>query len=339
MRPFKAVRQMGLVLLLWTGLVAYSSTAQAVSPWFKFNVSFVQSHYSGGEAFGTLTAKKWSPASKVHTIDCSGNDGELHVGAAETDLDIPSDQPPLSGRGDSADDSEWGLVADLPNASQANGPDLLGPVASGSVTFEGYYRVWNEGHSTGPASGSNPHHVFEGHPAWGFASGSTKFSDKALVAKIPGYSGYGASSFRALLEHVAAKKWPKVYQNDGYLFIQMPKEHNFFQLPVTVKSESAITGGHEVLVNVFTDKARTTQILENLRCITVDGSPIDGHLPANADRFLLGFFSVNLKRALDGSSGATSAQAAVAVPEALEFFVFGKATQPAVKSSDCTPED
>src|SRR5207249_810001 len=108
-----------------------------------------------------------------------------------------------------------------------------------------------------------------------------------------------------------------------------------FQLPVIVRSASAITGGHEVLADVYSDKARTNKLFENLRCITIDGSPIDGALQADQKIFLLGFFSVNLKRGLDGSSGAISAQDAVAVPDALEFLVFGKATRPAVKSSDC----
>ena len=39
---------------------------------------------------------------------------------------------------------------------------------------------------------------------------------------------------------------------------------------------------------------------------------------------LLGFFSVNLKKALDGSSGANSKANAVPVKDAVEFFVLGR---------------
>lgn len=47
---------------------------------------------------------------------------------------------------------------------------------------------------------------------------------------------------------------------------------------------------------------------------------------------LLGFFSVNLKKALEGSEGATSEGDAVAVKDAVEFFVFGKAVNQAVQT-------
>ena len=48
--------------------------------------------------------------------------------------------------------------------------------------------------------------------------------------------------------------------------------------------------------------------------------------------FLLGFFSVNLKKAMDASGEAGSEDDAVPVKEALEFFVFGEAVNSAVVS-------
>lgn len=76
----------------------------------------------------------------------------------------------------------------------------------------------------------------------------------------------------------------------------------------------------------------TTRIYSGLTAITASGTPIDGTLSVGQEITLLGFFSVNLKKALAGSSGANSETDAVAVKDAVEFFVFGRATNQAVQT-------
>lgn len=81
---------------------------------------------------------------------------------------------------------------------------------------------------------------------------------------------------------------------------------------------------------MFSDKARTHLRYSGLTAITASGTPIDGTLNVDDEVFLLGFFSVNLKKALDGAGDASSEDDAVAVKDAVEFFVFGLAVNPAV---------
>ena len=53
---------------------------------------------------------------------------------------------------------------------------------------------------------------------------------------------------------------------------------------------------------------------------------------------LLGIFSANLRRALDLAPTSETEQGAKVLPEAVEFFVFGRAKNVAVKNSHCQPE-
>jgi hypothetical protein len=53
---------------------------------------------------------------------------------------------------------------------------------------------------------------------------------------------------------------------------------------------------------------------------------------------LLGVFSVNLRRALDLAPTSETEAGAKILPEAVEFFVFGRAKNVAVKNSHCQPE-
>jgi len=74
---------------------------------------------------------------------------------------------------------------------------------------------------------------------------------------------------------------------------------------------------------------------EPLRVVTVTGSPIDGELSSEnqcSQMFLLGFFRVNLQKAVQVSQNAHSEAEAVSALDALEFFAFGRATQGAVSS-------
>jgi hypothetical protein len=75
---------------------------------------------------------------------------------------------------------------------------------------------------------------------------------------------------------------------------------NSFQLPVIVRRVRGISGGHEVTVDVYSDQAFRHNVYQGLRCITAGGSPVDGTLRANQRIFLLGIFSINLKKAHTG---------------------------------------
>jgi hypothetical protein len=110
------------------------------------------------------------------------------------------------------------------------------------------------------------------------------------------------------------------------------KFSNFFQLPSKIKSITSVDGGHEVKIDVFSNQAMTTLRYSGMTAITASGTPIDGTLTVGQKVFLLGFFSVNLKKALSGAGDAGSEEDAVAVRDAVEFFVFGIAVNPAVKT-------
>ena len=233
------------------------------------------------------------------------------------------------------DDPQWGVVAELPNASE-DGPDELGALQGAQVTFSGYYRLWDEGHAHGSAAPSNPHHVLELHPTWAFGSDSSNFAFNSpeLVKSMDGFSGYGASKFRPLFKTLDSKDWLNAWQDNDFVYVQLRESSNFHQLPVEVREVRTVTGGHEV-VNVFSDKQFSHLVHENLRVIAATGSPIDDEL-SSADRgsqmFLLGFFSVNLQKVVQVSQDAHSEADAVSAPDALEFFAFGRATQNAVST-------
>jgi len=56
--------------------------------------------------------------------------------------------------------------------------------------------------------------------------------------------------------------------------------------------------------------------------------------------FLLGFFSINLRKAMELSANAATENGEVSAKRALEFFVFSKAMGPAVSSSPpCVDEE
>jgi len=110
--------------------------------------------------------KKFRPAKTIHSETCGGNDAEIHIGIKENDIDLIDDQMPASGSVGPA--TKWGIVAELPNAKSGDGQARLKDVENQSASFIGYFRVWDEGHAVGAVQPSNPHHVFEIHPAWAF---------------------------------------------------------------------------------------------------------------------------------------------------------------------------
>ena len=76
---------------------------------------------------------------------------------------------------------------------------------------------------------------------------------------------------------------------------------------------------------------------EGLRGVTADGGVLGATLDVGDRRTILGFFSVNLRTALDAIPvTANTPGLAWGVTDALEFFIFGKTTKPAwPKSVKC----
>jgi len=325
-----------------TGLVAVASVlfatlisgAPPTVQWFTFNKAFITSHYAADSAIGSLTATNWVRAKTPHSISCGGQDGELHIGSFEYELDVPQGQRPVSSS-TGIEDEDWGVVYELPNARHGNGPAVLDTIAGRPTTFHGYFRVWNEGHGAGQVWPSNPHHVLEVHPAWGFASGAVQFDRPDLIGAISGYRGYGIPKFRPIVQAFAQQRWPRAYQQGERVSVLLGRAENFYQFPVAVRSVRAVTGGEELRLDVYSTAAYTTTVYEGLRAIVAAGSALAGTFTVGERQTVLGFFSVNLRVALERSSGASSADSSVFVPEVLEFFVFGPTTRPAVSS--CSP--
>jgi hypothetical protein len=221
---------------------------------------------------------------------------------------------------------------ELPNAARGNGKTVLSQNTNQPATFTGYFRVWDEGHAVGAVRPSNPHHIFEIHPAWAFRAGGAAFDRPDLVDSIADYHGYGATKFKPIINALNNGAWPRAYQDQASLHVELPKSDNFFQLPIQIQDVQEIQGGHAVTVDVYSDRNFNNLRYEGLRCITITGSPVDSQLEVGDRAFWLGIFSVNLRTALEGSSSATSEATAAVVPEAVEFFVFGPALRRAVVS-------
>jgi hypothetical protein len=142
--------------------------------------------------------------------------------------------------------------------------------------------------------------VLELHPAWAFGTDTSHFAFNSpqLVKAIPGYSGYGASKFKPIFKTLDSGDWLKVWQDSDSVYVQLRESPNFHQLPIEVEEVHTITGGHEVLVKLFSDKLFSHLVHESLRVVTATGSPIDTELSSashGSHMFLLGFFSVNLQ--------------------------------------------
>lgn len=325
-----------LAPLLLAIVVQAAFAATGTVTWYKFSKRFIADHYASDSAFGTVTAAQWSAAKSVHSISCGGNDGELHIGIPENGIQVDGGHPVSANAEAEGEDPDWGIVAELPNADEG-GPDELDALKGTQVTFSGYFRLWDEGHAHGSAAASNPHHVFELHPAWAFGTDPSNFAwnGPQLVKLISGYSGYGASKFKPIFKTLESGDWLNVWQDSDSVYVQLRESPNFHQLPVEINQVRSLTGGHEVLVNVYSDKQFSHLVHENLRAITASGSVFDdevSNLTQGTHAYLLGFFSVNLQKAIQLSANANSQDNAVAAPDALEFFVFGRAQQSAVSS-------
>lgn len=330
---------MSVRMLAMISVLFFCGPIHAQTKWYKFDKGFIQSHYgTDGSSIGLLNVSAMHPAKTAHTIDCGGNDGELHIGIAATDLGAPVSSLAQGG------DGGFGIVAEPPNVKNGSPFHKQIEGADGSAAaFYGYFRVWNEGHDVGPIHPSNPHHVLEVHPAWGIKSSGFNYAPRpAVIFAMSGYSGYGASKFRPLLG--ALPSWLRVAEGGNFVYVQLAKADNFYQLPVTVKQTQTIANGAGVaaLVDMYSDTAHQNLVYQNLDVVTAANSRIATQLQSNGNwqTYLLGFFSVNLRKAMEIASGHTGLANAVAAPGALEFFAFGVPLQKAVsKSTPCTEED
>jgi hypothetical protein len=315
--PQKMKRYLSVVALF---LSAGLCVGQSVT-YYRFDKTFISNNYSDS-AIGNLTVTGFHPAANVHGTSCGGDDGELHIGFRLPEVNLPIAQMPLTAP-PSGTDVNWGAVAELPNASEGNGPSLLAQLAGMSVTFHGYFRVWDEGHGVGQVFVSNPHHIFEVHPAWGFDGGSVHFMQKDLIKTMSGYRGYGRAKYVPMFQAFSNGTWPRAYQNGQRLYLGLVKNANFYQIPVKVKSIVDINGGHSVTLDVYSSATSANPVYRGLTATTVSGSSVDTDLTLNQRVILLGFFSVNLKKAMEESAAAHTKPHAVSVKDAIEFFVFG----------------
>src|SRR5262245_43527431 len=115
MKILHRIAQVLLIVLLFQSL----TLGQTIT-WYRFDMTFISNHFSDS-AFGDITATTFHPAANVHSTSCGGNDGELHIGFRLPEVQLPGSQMPLTGPPNGTDPN-WGLVAELPNASLGNGP-------------------------------------------------------------------------------------------------------------------------------------------------------------------------------------------------------------------------
>jgi hypothetical protein len=86
---------------------------------------------------------------------------------------------------------------------------------------------------------------------------------------------------------------------------------------------------------IYANTDYKSQLGTEVRFVTVTGSALDGKLAVGRKISLLGLFSVNLSRVLSAAGSVHTESEAKSVPEALEFLVFGKPLNAAVKDSQC----
>lgn len=318
----RKMRHVAAVLVL---LFVTSTHGQQIR-WYPFDRDFITNHYSNS-AIGELRVKRFRAAQTIHTESCGGNDAEIHIGIQMNDINLPAAQMPASGSVGPA--TQWGIVAELPNARNGDGQAKLDDLKNKPATFIGYFRVWDEGHAVGQTHASNPHHVFEIHPAFAFRGPGVSFSRADLVDSMPNYRGFGFEKYGPLLNSLANLKWPFAFKDDQTLYVGLPfKQSNFYQLPVKVTHIKKVTGGHEATVDVFSSTAFSNRVYSGLKVITVSGSRVDAALAVGDRKSLLGIFSVNLRKALGAAGNADSPDNAHAVPQAVEFLAFGASQKP-----------
>jgi hypothetical protein len=332
-----------ILLLVFVVTISLSTAVQAQTRWYKFNKKFVADHYQKDSAIGEVEASEVFPG-PLHAVTCGGKDGELHFGVPGNAIVWNhADNLPVSAKAD--DSGGFGIIPEPVNLT-AETLNAANNLEGKPAKFKGYFRVFDEGHTgTGPAS--NPAHVLELHPAWEFHGEGSDMNDPASIHPMKNkagrpFQGFGASKFRPLLQDLNGKKWLEVYEDDDFIYVELPKSSNFFQLPVTIRSAHKVSGGVEALADIYSDSEHTRLVLKNLHIVANAGSPIAKRLLAgDKPRFLLGIFSVNLNKAAKLASGHQGKDHAVFAPTALEFFTYGVPLGNAVLSSKCDedPED
>ncbi len=328
-----------LVLCATTSLAAQARKSPSLI-WFKFSKDFIAKHYAPDSALGELVTSDPRPARTVHRSTCGGNDGEIHIGIFPDSM-RGDNQHGVPSSSLATNDTEFGAVAEPANLTPATAK-LVQEIKGNETTFTGYFRTWNEGHYTGAVHDSNPHHVLEVHPSWAFQSqaANVDFNSPQSIAPMKGYQGYGASHFRALLESLTTEQWLKVYEDDQFVYVELAKADNFYQLPIKITGNAQeIKGGTSITVDVFSDTAHKKRVYEQLNVISNEGSRIAGRFQKGEKiKYLLGIFSVNLETAMKAAQGHRGEDSALFAPQALEFFAYGVPLLPAVKNSKCVEE-
>jgi hypothetical protein len=315
--------------------------------WFAFDPDFIRNRYRSADlAFGTFTLSEEWRASAIHDENCSGEDREVHVGGYEDHLGLDDSEIPFSSPVHS-ERIAWGTVIEPPNVTTAQGNELE-KLEGTTATFEGYLRVWNEGHfddetDRRPGGFSNPNHILELHPAWRMTTPKGVTRTYSLRA-MDDYSGYGLSKLKTILKGFASRTWPTMYQDGEALYIHLPRgqpyESNFYQLPVVIRSVTTIDEGTVMDADVCdrVDCSGKTFLYKGLRLVSVPSTEEGTPYIVDEKAELLGIFSVNLRRALDLAPTSETEAGAKVLTEALEFFVFGRAKNQAVRNSQCQPE-
>ena len=323
-----------------------SSTTAGTGTWFRFDRDFVTTRFATDLAFSSLTFDTQWKASSKHRASCGGEDGEIHVGAYENVIDFAAAEQPFARVAD-GQTVAWGLVAEPPNTRQADS-DAFSHLENSRVTFTGYVRVWNEGHFVGetspkPNGSSNPNHIVELHPVWHLQSTDDQYEeyDFAKTAPMAGFSGYGMSKARPMLQKIDSGAWPRAYADSGSVYVSLSRESNFYQLPVRIQDVQTVGEGLVIRADVCDALGCPGNqfLFRNLRIVARAASLDTNSTFQVGDAVeLVGIFSVHLGRALSSAQSATTRAQAVPVTQALEFFAFSKAGQPAVRNSNCDPE-
>jgi len=308
-------------------VLAASWTASAQDVWFKFNKKFVAEHINQTSGFGSVSVTNSHPAKTVHSVSCGGNDGELHIGVLDTEVTGITGGI-VSGNVDGSD-SDWGLVVEPVNLETGEQQEVS-KVSHSAAQYAGFFRVWNEGHYKGQVYPSNPHHVLELHPMWSYSGSSIEFDQPATVHSMNGYGGYGASKFKPLLQSISKDAWLQTYEDPQFVYINLRRADNFYQLPVIVKTISDITAGKQAVVDVYSDVAHSHLVYEDLT-VNMLSSDFASNLKPGEKTFILGIFSVNPHKAMTLAAGHGEADA-VDASSALEFFSYGFPDARAVKT-------
>jgi hypothetical protein len=235
-------------------------------------------------------------ASQIHTISCGGANGELHVGIAPKNIGQTGSTQTISGP--ASTNESFGIVAEPPNASRSL-LNRLTAAAGTPIAFFGYVRVWNEGHDVGAVYPSNPHHVLEVHPVWGMRANTGGILDPQTIFPMQAYQGYSSVKYRPLLKTISDGVWPKVAEDNQFVYVSSLKAENFYQLPVSIKAVKPVSQGIEATVDVLANLGETEVIYRNLSVIAATGSEIATQLAPGQTVYLLGFFQYESSKSND----------------------------------------